>query len=105
MDPAGTGFGCSDDVDGVYRFSLGGSTLLGEDCVGGSQAPGCYRPFLDEALSDFVGQPKGGCFALLAADNAGGDTGEIVRWTVYTENDGGGTPTVTTSWGAIKSRF
>jgi subtilisin-like proprotein convertase family protein len=103
-DPAGTTFGCSDDLAGVYRFSDDGGTPLGVNCTG-AQAAGCYGVSGPGLLASFDGMPKGGCMGLLVVDNAAGDTGAVSSWTLHALNDGGGTPTETVSWGDVKSRY
>jgi len=101
-DPAGSTFGCNGDLGGLYRFSDDGAVELGVPCAA-VLAPGCYAP--NEALSVFDGLSKGGCFTLFANDSATPDPGVIPVWVVWTDNDGGGTPTETISWGSVKSRF
>lgn len=102
-DPAGSGFGCSGDLAGTYRFSDDGAALLGDpDCPAALPA-GCYAAF--DALSAFDGMAKGGCFTVTAEDNAAGDTGSIGAITIWADNSGGGTPTEAVSWGDVKARF
>jgi hypothetical protein len=104
-DPAGTTFGCSDDLAGTYRFSDDGAGDLGAACGAGVFPAGCYAPSPGGSLSVFDGLAKGGCFTVYAEDNAAGDTGSVGAVVIWTLNDGGGTPTESVSWGDVKSRF
>ena len=97
-----SGFGCSDPLDGDYRFSDDGTSLVSEDCGSGTQPSGCYAPY--EALSAFEGMAKGGCFRLVASDNASFDVGLVGAWTVWLASSAQ-TPTLPVSWGRIKASF
>ncbi len=105
----GTGFGCSGDLAAanVYMFSDDALNPLavGANCTA-TLAGGCYKQS-DVGGSPFSiwrGLPKGGCWYLRVADNAGADTGAISGWAIYVRNQRP-VPVSDTSWGQVKNIY
>lgn len=71
-------FGNDDNLDGIYRFEMGG--LVFPEVAGGSGfvAPGVYAPVDD--FDRFHNTQKEGVWTLTITDNANGDTGVFRGW-------------------------
>lgn len=86
---ATSGFGCSGNLvaANAYEWSDDASAEMGEPTCPTTIASGCYKPSVDGGvLSAFDGLDKSGCWTLSVSDNAGGDTGNVVSWTLSIKN-------------------
>jgi len=92
-----TTFGNSNDFNGTYVFSLAGATIVSET---GAIPPGTYQPSND--ANPGVAHPwtgitfpcsGAGTWTLNVSDNAGGDVGTLVSWSLIV--GGGYTHTLT----------
>lgn len=102
----GSPFGCSADLvaANVYEFSDAGAAQLGEPLCTTPAAGACYRPSENNAaLAVFDGKPKGGRWTLQVSDNAGGDTGTLLGWSIHILNRSNATEN--SSWGNVKALY
>jgi len=103
-------FGCAGDLieGGTYYFgTMGAAPPIGEfDCP--AQLPfGCYEVAVENpgGLQQWVGLPKDGEWFLHVSDNAAGDLGVMLGWSVHLLNEPIATPVDAKSWGAIKASY
>jgi hypothetical protein len=110
--PCGTStttFGCSGDLVAANVYLFSDDALLplgvGANCTV-ALAGGCFKQS-DQGGGSFSiwrGLPKGGCWYLRVADNAGADIGAISGWAIYVRNQ---RPVAATdkSWGQVKNIY
>ncbi|MFN0151174.1 MAG: hypothetical protein ACKVU1_10780 [bacterium] len=84
-----SGFGCSGNLvsTNAYEWSDAVAAEMGEPTCPSTIASGCYKPSAEGGLlAAFDGLDKSGCWILNVSDNAGGDTGNVVSWTLSIKN-------------------
>jgi subtilisin-like proprotein convertase family protein len=100
--------GCSGNLVGPdkYFFGTGALEALGEERCTVTLPPACYAVAPENAngLMVFRGCPKDGEWWLHVSDNAGGDLGTIVNFSVHLLNEG---PVAVeqASWGSVKAGY